>query len=556
MIISMYFISSAQTIIPAGNVSGTWTLAGSPYLIQGSIMIPNDSTLTIEPGSTVNFQGTYKLYVQGRLLAIGTITDTITFTATNTTNGWRGIRFDNTPTTNDTSKLIYCKIQYGKSNGTGDDANGGAFFFKYFSKVIIFNCRISNNSASEYGGGIYCSQSNPIIINNAINNNSASEYGGGVVCRSNSHPTITNNIIFNNYAFYFGGGIYCENSYPTITDNAITNNLASSCGGGIHCEQSSPTITNNIISNNSAKTGGGIECFSSSNPLIINNTISYNSATSSVTAQGGGGINCYEASNPIIIGSTISNNSAIQCGGGIKCFNSNPIITNSTISNNLALIGGALYSSGTSNPTFHNCILWGNTANTSGAQVFLNTEDTDPDFYFCDIQDGTAAFGLNGVFYTGIFENNIDVDPLFVDPATGDWSLQTGSPCIDAGTPDTAGLKLPILDIADSARISGDSCIIDIGAYEYQNGTCFNGLEEISSRLYINIFPNPATDEIKIEISQKSDIEILNIEGKIMKTINKTDTRSTTDLKNLSSGVYLIKITTDKGVLIRKIIKQ
>ena len=86
--ILMYSFSFAQTIISAGNVSGTWTFAGSPYLIQGAIMIPNDSSLTIEPGVTVNFQGSYKLYVQGRLLAIGAVADTITFIAADSTIGW------------------------------------------------------------------------------------------------------------------------------------------------------------------------------------------------------------------------------------------------------------------------------------------------------------------------------------------------------------------------------------------------------------------------------------------------------------------------------------
>ena len=69
----------AQTSIPAGNVSGTWTLAGSPYQINGEITIPNASTLTIEPGVLVEFQGHYKLNVQGRLLAVATVADTITF---------------------------------------------------------------------------------------------------------------------------------------------------------------------------------------------------------------------------------------------------------------------------------------------------------------------------------------------------------------------------------------------------------------------------------------------------------------------------------------------
>src|SRR5262245_45067938 len=92
----------SQTYVAGGNVSGTWTPEGSPYLIQGSIQIPNDSTLTIEPGVSVNFQGSYKLLVKGRIVAIGAPADSISFTAVDTTVGWRGIRFDATSATNDT----------------------------------------------------------------------------------------------------------------------------------------------------------------------------------------------------------------------------------------------------------------------------------------------------------------------------------------------------------------------------------------------------------------------------------------------------------------------
>src|ERR1022692_2158235 len=100
-------IANSQTSISGGNVNGTWTLLGSPYNIQGSIQIVNGDSLIIQPGVTVNFQGTYQLAVQGKLKAIGTVTDTIVFTAANTTNGWRGIRFTNTPATNDTSRIVY-----------------------------------------------------------------------------------------------------------------------------------------------------------------------------------------------------------------------------------------------------------------------------------------------------------------------------------------------------------------------------------------------------------------------------------------------------------------
>ena len=65
--ITLTIISNAQTVIPPGDVSGTWTLGGSPYEIQGEITIPDSSTLTIEPGVLVEFQGHYKLIVEGRL---------------------------------------------------------------------------------------------------------------------------------------------------------------------------------------------------------------------------------------------------------------------------------------------------------------------------------------------------------------------------------------------------------------------------------------------------------------------------------------------------------
>ncbi len=64
--------SLAQTHIQSGPVFGTWSFTGSPYYIEGEIAIPVGQTLTIEPGVLVEFQGHYKLTVQGQLLAVGT----------------------------------------------------------------------------------------------------------------------------------------------------------------------------------------------------------------------------------------------------------------------------------------------------------------------------------------------------------------------------------------------------------------------------------------------------------------------------------------------------
>ena len=56
-VITAILIASAQTTIPGGYVSGTWEESGSPYLIEGEVTVHSDSTLNIEPGVEVNFNG-------------------------------------------------------------------------------------------------------------------------------------------------------------------------------------------------------------------------------------------------------------------------------------------------------------------------------------------------------------------------------------------------------------------------------------------------------------------------------------------------------------------
>ena len=83
-----------------------------------------------------------------------------------------------------------------------------------------------------------------------------------------------------------------------------------------------------------------------------------------------------------------------------------------------------------------------------------------------------------------------------------------------------------------------------------------NGITEVNCENSVNIFPNPAGDIIQIKAPQRSEIEILNIEGQILKTIYNDDIQQTIDLSKLSSGVYLLKAKTDKGVAIKKFIRK
>ncbi len=76
----------------------TWTLINSPYdVCAGGVTVGPTATLMIQPGVAVQFQQgvNAKLYVQGTLTAIGTVTQPVTFTGVVTTPGsWGGISAD------------------------------------------------------------------------------------------------------------------------------------------------------------------------------------------------------------------------------------------------------------------------------------------------------------------------------------------------------------------------------------------------------------------------------------------------------------------------------
>jgi len=70
----------------------------------------------------------------------------------------------------------------------------------------------------------------------------------------------------------------------------------------------------------------------------------------------------------------------------------------------------------------------------------------------------------------------------------------------------------------------------------------------------ISIAPNPATTTLTIEVPEKSEINILNMEGQIIKTIYNAGLNSTIDISNLSNGIYIVKVKTGKAILTDKFI--
>jgi hypothetical protein len=84
----------------------------------------------------------------------------------------------------------------------------------------------------------------------------------------------------------------------------------------------------------------------------------------------------------------------------------------------------------------------------------------------------------------------------------------------------------------------------------------YTGLTEISKNICIAVFPNPTTNNLIIVATQQAVIEITNIQGQLIKTFAANEGKTSFDVSELPSGVYVVEVRTEKGVEVRKFIKE
>ena len=83
--------------------------------------------------------------------------------------------------------------------------------------------------------------------------------------------------------------------------------------------------------------------------------------------------------------------------------------------------------------------------------------------------------------------------------------------------------------------------------------TTLTGIEDITDET--TVYPNPATDVIKINTPENIQrVEIFNLQGQLVKV--ETGEVTSVSVKDLANGLYTLKLTTDNGTSMHKIIKK
>lgn len=264
-------------------------------------------------------------------------------------------------------------------------------------------------SFSYYGSGLYLRRVNAEVRNCIFESNDTSaalsnvqSFGGALALNEGISSRVID-CVFRNNDCKTGGAIYADTGFVEIVGCSFENNT-SELGGAIRTINSFIRVVDSEFINNAADLGGAIN---GTFARIESSTFRGNTAT----AGDGGAINLTFSQGSVIVNSVFDGNEASGRGGTIRSSHDLPII-NSIIRNSVSGVGGALDGSGAT-ITVSNSIVRGAGALTGAIPV---------SFSYSNVEGGAPGDG------------NIDTDPVFVDAANGDYRLDTGSPCIDAGS--------------------------------------------------------------------------------------------------------------------------
>ncbi len=225
--------TTGQTVIPDGaQISGTWTAADAPYIIQGQATVTQGSVLNIEAGVEVRFKtGNHDdlldpqfdlgfLRIDGKLSARGEAGNPVLFTRDGSNGNWGLIYFSGTADSG--SALSFFRLEYASQiqhlenwmNYSGAVSVNG-------SSLELRNCRLQNNAYDGLEG-----QNAALQISNTV---VAASGGNGLLMLSGCSVQITNCTFTANGQDAVNSGynssLYIKNSIFWNNSRSLPDNL-------------------------------------------------------------------------------------------------------------------------------------------------------------------------------------------------------------------------------------------------------------------------------------------------------------------------------------------
>ncbi|MBL7815301.1 MAG: M36 family metallopeptidase [Saprospiraceae bacterium] len=85
--------------------------------------------------------------------------------------------------------------------------------------------------------------------------------------------------------------------------------------------------------------------------------------------------------------------------------------------------------------------------------------------------------------------------------------------------------------------------------------------KEVAASIGVNVFPNPTNDVVNVDILteiQHATISLMSIEGKVLvqQKLGKAQNWTPLSMQGLPNGLYFLKVETDKGYVVKKVVKS